>query len=541
MRSTRKLDRRAFVRGAGLLCAGMWAAPALAITEAELFPVATTRYGKIKGITWSGVHAFKGVPYGASTAGRNRWQAPQPPASWRGERECFDYGVISPQVTTDRRSEYSSLIMWDRHVGGMGEDMLTLNVWSRVAKADGGKRPVFVSFHGGGYTTGSGNAPGYDGDPLARYEDVVVVTVNHRLGAFGYLDLVGAGASAEFADASCAGLLDLVASLKWVHENIENFGGDPTRVFIFGQSGGGAKTSAIYSMSAAKGLFSRAAVQSGSALRGQTRETGAKAAQALMKELGVTKAERLVDVPWAKLLAAQQTVQGQGSAFSPVVAEGTAFGRHPFDPDAPPSSKDVPLIVSYTADDAALRLTNFKVDAAGVKAELAKTYDAAKAERIFNAYRAEYPDISDYLINARIATDTRNARSVIKQLELKAAQPDGAPCYQYIWEWKSVGMDGKFGAVHGVDVQFSFHNPRGPLEGGAGMEARLMSDRLASAWVAFAKTGNPNNPALPEWPEWEPDQRVAMIFDINTRAVARPHARLQELWREVGSEQVSRQ
>jgi para-nitrobenzyl esterase len=224
-----------------------------------------------------------------------------------------------------------------------------------------------------------------------------------------------------------------------------------------------------------------------------------------------------------------------------VVVEGTAFGRHPFDPDAPPSSKDVPLIVSYTADDAALRLTNFKIDAAGVKEGLTKQYDAAKAERIFNAYRAEYPDLSDYLINARIATDTRNARSVIKQLELKAAQPDGAACYQYVWEWKAPSMGGKFGAVHGVDVQFSFHNARGPLEGGAGMEARSMADRFASAWVAFAKTGNPNNPALPEWPQWEPDQRIAMIFDINTRAVARPHSRLQEMWREVESAQVSRE
>ena len=205
MSSTPKLDRRAFVRRAGLLCAGMWVAPALALSEAELFPVATTRYGKVKGISWSGVHAFKGVPYGASTAGKNRWRAPRPPTSWKGERECFDYGVISPQVTTDRRSEYSSLIMWDRHVGGMGEDMLTLNVWSRVAQADGGKRPVLVSFHGGGYTTGSGNAPGYDGDPLVRFEDVVVVTVNHRLGALGYLNLVDVGASTEFADAGCAG------------------------------------------------------------------------------------------------------------------------------------------------------------------------------------------------------------------------------------------------------------------------------------------------------------------------------------------------
>jgi para-nitrobenzyl esterase len=527
------MNRRSLLAGAGLLCAGAWAAPVFAISEAELFPIATTRHGKIKGITWSGVHAFKGVPYGASTAGKNRWKAPQPPASWKGEKECFDYGMISPQVTTDRRSEYSSLIMWDRHVGGMGEDMLTLNVWSRVVKADGTKRPVFVSFHGGGYTTGSGNAPGFDGDPLVRYEDVVVVTVNHRLGALGYLNLVDAGASKEFADAGSVGLLDLVASLKWVQENIENFGGDPQRVFIFGQSGGGAKTSAVYSMPAAKGMFSRAAIQSGSALRGQARDASAQTTRALMKELGITKAERLVDVPWTKLLAAQQTVQG---AFSPVMVEGTAFGRHPFDPDAPPASKDVPLIVSYTADDAALRLTNFNVDAAGVKEGLVKRYNAQAAERIFNAYRAEYPDISDYLINARIQTDSANARSVIRQLELKAAQ-GGADCYQYIWEWKSLGMDGKFGAVHGVDVQFSFHNPRGPLEGGAGMEARLMADRLGSAWVAFAKTGNPNNPALPEWPKWDADKRTAMIFDINTRAVSRPHSRLQEMWREVGNAQ----
>ena len=285
-------------------------------------------------------------------------------------------------------------------------------------------------------------------------------------------------------------------------------------------------------MPSAKGLFSRAAVQSGSSLRGQDREAAAKTARALMKELNVSKPEKLIEVPWSKLLAAQQTVQG---AFSPVMVEGTAYGRHPFDPDAPPASKDVPLIVSYTADDAALRLTNFNVDAAGVKEELGKRYGATKAERIYDAYRAEYPDISNYLINARIATDSRNQRSALRQLELKAAQADGAPCYQYIWEWKSMGMDGKFGAVHGIDVQFSFHNARGPLEGGAGMEARLMSDRFAATWVAFATTGNPNNAAIPKWPEWDPDTRTAMIFDVNTRAVSRPHARLQEMWREVGT------
>ncbi len=526
------LNRRMLMAGGlTLFGAAAMAGPAAAVKEADLFPVAETQYGRIRGITWSGIHAFKGVPYGASTAGKNRWMPPKAPASWKGEKECFDYGVISPQVTTDRRSEYSSLIMWDRHVGGMGEDMLTLNVWSRVVKDDGGKRPVFVSFHGGGYTTGSGNAPGFDGDPMVRFDDVVVVTVNHRLGAMGYLNLVDAGAPKDFIHAGSVGLLDLVASLKWVQANIASFGGDPSRVFIFGQSGGGAKTSSVYSMEAAKGLFSRAAIQSGSSIRGATRETSVETTRKLMKELGITKAEMLLDVPWRQLLAAQQTVQG---AFSPVVVEGTAYSRHPFDPDAPPASKDVPVIISYTADDAALRLTNFDVDAAGVKAELAKRYTADKAERIYAAYRAEYPEITPYLLNARIATDTANARSVAKQLELKAAQPGGAPCYQYIWEWKSKGMDGKFGAVHGIDVQFSFHNPRGPLEGGAPMEARIMSDRFASAWVAFAKTGNPNNAAIPNWPEWDADKRTAMIFDINTRAEANPHSRLKELWAEVG-------
>lgn len=503
-----------------------------AITETELFPVAETKYGKIKGITWSGVHAFKGVPYGATTAGKNRWMPPKPAIAWKGEKECYDYGPISPQRTTDRRSEYSSLIMWDRHVGGMGEDMLSVNVWTRALK-DGGKRPVFVLFHGGGYTTGSGNAPGFDGDPLVRYADVVVVTVNHRLGALGYINLVDAGASKAYASAGSVGLMDLVASLEWVRDNIANFGGDPGRVFIFGQSGGGAKTSSVYSMPSAKGLFHRAAVQSGSSIRSMTREASAQTTVKLMAELGIAKgqAEKLVDVPWTKLVAAQETI---GAGWGPIVSADTAYARDPFYPDAPPASKDVPLMVSYAKDDAALGLTNFDVDAAGVKAGLAKSFDPAKAERIYSAYRAEYPNATPYLLNSRILTDQRNARSVATQLELKAKQ-GGAPCYQYIWEWETKGMDGKFGAIHGADVGMCMHNPRGPLEGGAGSEARLMADRMASAWVAFGSTGKPSVAGVGDWPAWDPEKRTAMVFDVNTRAVSRPHAKLWDMWNEVGA------
>jgi para-nitrobenzyl esterase len=527
-----QLDRRHLIMGAGLLGAGMWAAPASAVTEAELFPIAETKSGKIKGITWSGVHAFKGVPYGASTAGKNRWMAPVAPAGWKGERECFDVGPISPQVTTDRNSEYSSLIMWDQNAGAMGEEMLSVNVWTKGLK-DGGKRPVLVSFHGGGYTTGSGNAPGFDGDPLVRFADVVVVTVNHRLGALGYLNLVDAGASKAYANSGCVGLMDLVASLQWVHDNIESFGGDPGRVFIFGQSGGGAKTSSVYSMPSAKGLFHRAAIQSGSSIRGVTREASAQTTAKLMETLGIAKgqAEKLVQVPWTTLLAAQQTVTG---AYSPIVSDGTPFGRDPFYPDAPPASKDVPLIVSYAKDDAALRLTNFDVDAAGVKAGLAG-FSKDKQERIYAAYRAEYPNATPFLINARIRTDM-GARSSQTQLDLKYKQ-GGAKAWHYVWEWETKGMDGKFGAVHGADVAMSFHNPRGPLEGGANSEARRMADLMASAWVAFAVSGDPNtnNKVTPNWPAWDPEKKTTMLFDINCRAVQHPHKGLWDMWAEVGA------
>jgi para-nitrobenzyl esterase len=527
-----RVDRRSLLVGGGLLGAGLLGLPAQAVTEAELFPVAETKHGKVKGITWSGVHAFKGVPYGASTGGKNRWMPPVAPAAWKGEREAFDYGPISPQVTTDRRSDYSSLIMWDLNAGAMGEDMLTLNVWTKGLK-DGAKRPVLVSFHGGGYTTGSGNAPGFDGDPMVRFADVVVVTVNHRLGALGYINLVDVGASKAYANSGSVGLMDLVASLQWVHDNIANFGGDPGRVFIFGQSGGGAKTSSVYSMPSAKGLFHRAAIQSGSAIRGATRQTSAETTRKLMDKLGIAKnaPEKLVQVPWTQILAAQQSIQG---GFSPIVSEGTAFARDPFYPDAPPASKDVPVIISYAKDDAALRLTNFDVDKAGVIAGLTG-YSKEKAERIYAAYRAEYPNVSPFLINARIRTDM-GARSSQTQLDLKYKQ-GGAKAWHYIWEWETKGMDGKFGAVHGADVAMSFHNPRGPLEGGASSEARRMADLMASAWASFAASGDPNanNKVTPNWPAWDPEKKTTMLFDINCRAVQHPHKGLWEMWADVGA------
>lgn len=305
---------------------------ARAITEAEMFPAVETRYGKVRGVEWNGIKTFKGIRYGASTAGRNRYLPPQPPASWTGTFDAFDYGQIAPQAPTDRRSHYSAMIFWDRQPGGIGEDCLVLNVWTPSIN-DNAKRAVLVIYHGGGFTSGSGNGIGFDGDQAARYDDVVVVSVNHRLSSFGFLNLAGVGAPEEFKYAGVAGALDMVAALKWVHENIDRFGGDPGRVMIFGQSGGGAKTSTLLAMPGAKGLFQRAGVQSGSALRLSTPENATQSAEKFLQTLNLTK-DRIGDLqklPYTQLLAAQVTA---AAPFSPVVGSD-ALPHHPFDPVAP--------------------------------------------------------------------------------------------------------------------------------------------------------------------------------------------------------------
>ncbi len=490
----------------------------------KIFLTTQTATGKVQGIANGPTWEFRGIPYGAPTGGKNRFMPPKPPAPWTGARECFAFTSVCPQTQADIRGEYGQLIMWDRQVGGMGEDCLSLNVWTTTTDRSA-KKAVVVSFHGGGFSTGSGNAPGFDGKNLAYYGDVVVVTVNHRLASFGYTDLAGAGAPDAFKYAGVCGMLDLVASLKWVRDNIENFGGDPGRVMIFGQSGGGAKTSTVLAMPPAKGLFHRAAVQSGSALRLVTPEAGAATAEKFVKQLGLKKSD-IADIQklsWQQLLEAQTAAGGN---FSPVIGTD-ALPDHPFDPAAPAASADVPILVSTTLEDAALGLTNFNLTEEGLL-DIIEKRSPGKGKEILALYRRYDPGATPFLIQAQMFTDAGGRRAAYAMAQRKAAQ-GAAPAYMYQWNWRTPAYDGKFGAVHGIDVSASFHSYRDGFFAGS-TEGKKMADRLASCWAAFAKTGDPNNAHIPPWKPYDDAGRAVMIFDNDTRQDLNPRAGIRAYW-----------
>jgi para-nitrobenzyl esterase len=492
------------------------------------FCTAETRYGRIQGLIDSGVHRFMGVPYGAPTGGANRFRAPQPPAAWSGLRDCLGYGPVCPQVLTPLTNPYGRLIQFDLAAaqGGMGEDCLHLNIWTPGLR-DGVRRPVMFCIHGGGFHISSGNASLYDGAELARTADVVVVSVTHRLAAFGFLDLVSAGAPADFADAGVAGILDLVAALAWVRDNIESFGGDPQCVMAFGQSGGGWKTSVLLAMPAARGLFHRAAVQSGSLLRVQTRDEAAPQARALIEALGLTAKTitRITEIPWQRILAAQARIGVH--LFAPVL-DGIHLTRHPCDPDAPEESADIPLIVSNTRDDASLFFDNFSLDETGLRKWLQMRHGPI-ADKVYRLYRAQWPDKTPFLLQAQIITDNGFRRFAQTHADRKAAQRR-APVYCYRWDWASPALDGLYGAAHASDVAASLGNHREALLGGGVRAATELGQALTAAWVAFARHGDPNNPRTPRWPAYAPPIRSTLIFGERLRVESDPDADLRALW-----------
>jgi para-nitrobenzyl esterase len=492
------------------------------------FCTVETASGKVRGLISSGIRQFKGVPYGASTTGQLRYRRPQPPSPWIGVRDCFAPGPVSPQAPYDRDNDYARLIQYDLNVafGGVGEDCLHLCIWT-PATAGQNKRPVMFSVHGGAFAIGSGNHPMYDGAKLAQSEDVVVVTATHRLASFGYLNLADVDPSGEWAQAGVAGILDLVAALEWVRDNIANFGGDPSCVMLFGQSGGGWKVSTLLGMSAARGLFHRAAIQSGSLTAQISREAAAAMAHAFVRKLGLTRAtlERIREIEWTELLAAQ-TVIGAAS-FAPFL-DGVHIDAAPLSEAALARCDQVPLIISTTLDDAGLFYSDFNLSKEDLDRLLLARYGAA-AKPLGPLYRQYRPAKSPYLLHAQMMTDSGFRRFAHAQAEAKAARGH-APVYMYLWEWESPAFDGKFGAVHAMDVSASFHNERDAILGAGSSEAYRMCQDLASTLAAFARNGDPNNARIPYWPRFEAKARATLVFDPRLRIENDPHGTLREFW-----------
>lgn len=440
-------------------------------------------------------------------------------------------------MQADRRSPYADLIMFDLQPAGPGEDNLSMNVWSPDLSPTA-KKPVSVVLHGGGFYAGSLNSSGMEGEAMARFADSVVVAVNHRLGALGYLHLAEFGGS-DFSTSGNVGMQDIVAALRWINTNIANFGGDPSRVLVFGQSGGGAKTSTLMAMPSAKGLFHRAGVMSGSALRMMPEEIAARNAKTFLDALGIGKGDvrKLQDIPFTRLIETQALLEASAGAkgeapgsFAPVV-DGTVLPRHPFSPDAPAISADVPMIVSTALDERSYRLMDFGMTEDGLLA-FARERAGDQAPEAVKLYRDEDRSAKPFILAARMDSDLWFRKSAFTMAELKAAQ-GAAPVWTYLWTWPSPAYDGRFGAVHGIDVGPSLYSPRGGLTG-SGAPARQMAKRLASAWAAFAAKGDPNNPTLPDWAAYDRKTRSTLILADDTRVEADPRAEIREFWKDKG-------
>jgi len=501
--------------------------------------VAKTQYGKVRGFLDGDVFTFKGIPYGQNTAGENRWLPAKAPEPWADEYPALIYGANCPQRLHDFRAIEQSFIQdWDD--GYMNEDMLKLNVWTPSLS---GSRAVMVYFHGGGYVFGSAyELPSQEGAQMARHHDIVSVTVNHRLNILGFFDLSEVGGSA-YEDSVNASMTDLVASLKWVRDNIANFGGDPDRVMIYGQSGGGSKVTTLMGMPSAQGLFHRASVQSGGGgnipSAGQSREY----ARQVMKELGLASNDlaSLQKMEWAKLNEAANSAAAKinprpaggmmmGAGGPPRVGGGpTLDGRiitmRSFTDAAPEISKNVPMLVGSVSEEGNRMSSNPTEDE--WHAMLSRQMGDAKATELIAAMKKAHPEKAIRTLSYGVA-GLGGRNHVVSMAKMKS-DLQAAPAYQYYFCWQSPILDGYAGAWHTSELAFCFDNTKRCEQGtGNTPEAQALARKMANAWANFARTGNPSQTDL-EWAPSSPDRNQAMVWDNECRMADDPEGEVRKL------------
>jgi para-nitrobenzyl esterase len=516
----------------------------------ETAAVVETTAGKVRGYIRNGIYTFKGVPYGTSVSGAARFVPASLPKPWPGVLACLHYSNICPQFPQQPYSANAPANLGDEdqylllRTGGhpVGEDCLVLNVWTPEINGSA-QRPVMVWLHGGGFSAGCGHdLLAYDGENLA-HKDAVVVTINHRLGLLGHLNLAQLG-DERYASSGNIAMLDQVLALQWVRENITRFGGDPHCVMIFGQSGGGGKVTTLMGMPCAQGLFHRAAVQSGSGLRSRPMEDSTDIARDVLNELGIAPfhLEKLHTLPVDALLEAGAAVarrRGRGplAAWGPVL-DGIIIPEQPFGERAPEVSRDVPLLVGtnfhefwHGVDNPdAYKMTDAEMEArvSGRVADERPTFAAQfkdKASAMIAASRKVYPGLAPFDRCALLVCAFRERAE--EQAALKALQ-NAAPAFYYWFTWRTPVLDGRPGAFHSCEISFVFDNAD-KYEGynGGGEVPSRLSDQISDAWLAFARTGNPNHPGLPDWPVYDPQGAATMVFDAPCHVEVAPDTALQ--------------
>ena len=508
--------------------------------------VADTIHGKVRGTVKDGVYSFKGIPYGGPTGGPNRFMPPIPPEPWPGIRDAIQYGPSSWQVL--RAQTKIDFDLWGPEgLSSMSEDCLCLNVLT-CGLNDNGKRPVMVWLHGGGFSSGSGDfTPWFNCPNLAKNEDVVLVTVNHRISFLGFLHLAEIGGD-RYATSGNTGLLDIVASLEWVRDNIATFGGDPGNVTIFGESGGGQKVLSLLAMPAAKGLFHRGIVESGHYLKASTSEEATQKAWKLLDMLGIGKKNidnihkmRVDSIlsAYIKVTSDFHWTQGQAQFF-PVV-DGHSLPTHPFYPAAAPTASEVPLIIGNNKHEAARFLYEEpqfgKYDEATMRRYITEfpkglwkdTIPDELVEDLIATYRRTRPNSTPHDLLIAIISDWVRMNH-IKIAELKLAGGP-APVYMYLFAWESPALNNKLKACHVLEIPFVFNDVEPTIGAIGDWPGRFeLAKNMSGAWAAFARSGNPNHQGIPNWPAYTTGKRATMIFDATCRVENDPCDEERKSW-----------
>ncbi len=525
------VNRRTFIKTLAA-AAGVISAPRFLFAEkgyAAEWPLATTTNGKVRGYSHGSLSIFKGIPYGASTATR-RFQAPAAPESWSNTKITTDFGQIAAQKIERKTSD--SFYPKPKAENIIGEDCLSLNVWTPGLR-DEAKRPVMVWLHGGGYSGWSSNINLYDGANLCNRGDVVVVTLNHRLNGFGYMYLGGLG-HPEFLTCANVGMLDIILALQWIKDNITEFGGDPEKVTIFGQSGGGAKCATLMAMPGAQGLFHRVITMSGQQITGRTQAHATETTLSVLEKLKIKSdnLNALSTVPMHRIIEAMHD-----EVWAPVIDANT-LPNDPFSPHASQLSAHIPMLMGNTHDETTYLIgskdpTTFDLKWEDVASKLSKHVGNflgnLDPKLVVESYRKWYPTYSPSDVFFSASTAARSWRGFVIESERRASDAKAAT-YLYQLNWKSPVDKGKWRAAHTLDVALAFDNiTYGQSMTGVSSYAQHMADMVSEAFLSFARTGKPSSPILPFWPKFDLTTRQTMIFDTVAKVESDPRGSERKL------------